>query len=397
MCVQSFVGEQQRGTTAPLHRSMSIFTGTARTQPSTTTKFIITITAVLATLCNQDTQAEAKIIPVSVLDGIPLSRGSPTQAVAKSLGAKAITFWLLLGRLEWPTSVHRTFAQSATQQWTTLHQWNNASNFGPVNDFTNYQRNYGQRSMLNSANIKTTKRDSHDEDVQEGNEYGSYFNNEKMFEISNHLPHYFNKTETLQKTATDDAHLESDYLDMKFSPPSKRGFCCNSHGICRTCLEDMDAEEVVDHYTDYFTDVPKSLITFSKQGKNQDMHCTHLSVPLFPVELHSEILDPFWIADVKIMGWCPSILVTRSLGAHVFPSAVVEQHCLCHEKKCSSQGVDFRCVSVHRNVSTWVRHRTEYRTGRHYEPQSVQVKIGCACVQKPASWAAGINSIFSLI
>ncbi|KAF2344434.1 Interleukin-17 family, partial [Trinorchestia longiramus] len=176
----------------------------------------------------------------------------------------------------------------------------------------------------------------------------------------------------------------------------KRQICCNTEGICRTCLDGMDAQDVVDHYFDFFADIPRSLVEFSVLGFKQKEHCENLDIPLFPVYLKQILLSPSWIRDISHLGWCPSVLTTKDLGPNSFPAKLIEVKCLCERKKCSARGTDFRCVSVHRMIATWKRFSTNGKIRKPFSPTMTRVRIGCVCAQRPALWGGEMDSIFAL-
>ncbi|XP_018024406.1 uncharacterized protein LOC108680145 [Hyalella azteca] len=176
----------------------------------------------------------------------------------------------------------------------------------------------------------------------------------------------------------------------------KRIICCNADGVCRTCLNGMDAEEVVNKYLDFFADVPRSLVEFSVLGELQSAQCDQLDLPLFPVDMSNLAITPLWVRKVSHLGWCPSLLVTKDLGPSSFPPKLIEAKCLCVYSKCSSKGADFRCVPVYKKVATWLRFSERGSSGKPFSPEMITVQIGCVCAQRPAQFGGEINSVYAL-
>lgn len=371
----------------------------------------------------QDNISVVNATSPSLFDATQYSLVYP-PAVAKSFSSKAITFWWWLGVFEWPLLVkersHGRLRSDKAQNSAETRKWDvpasDKNEPKPESLIKTYPDNFDTFKQYNELDDVDDKKKIMSKysywnktaytnfirllfaavDSRKTN-YASDSKQIELFKLKNNFKTISNDSSINKRGDVSTLiELEKTKLEHRISDRPKRTYCCNTMGKCSVCLEEMDAEEVVDHYTDFFADVPKSLVSFSDQGRSQQEHCHPLSVPLFPVELQSEILHPWWIRNVTIMGWCPSVLVTRSLGPHVFPSKVVEQHCLCLNKKCSNNGVDFRCVSVHRNVSTWVRHPKGNGKRKAFEPQSVQVRVGCVCMQRPGLWAGNINSPYAM-
>ena len=170
---------------------------------------------------------------------------------------------------------------------------------------------------------------------------------------------------------------------------NKKSICC-AKGICtfsQICgAIGVDGEEVVHRYLDEYSSVPLSILSFSRQGISQGENCGELNVPIFPVNITDGTMSPEWLHQIKVLGWCPSVLVTRDLGSHTFPSKVVEPQCLCNRERCSKKGVDFRCISVYRFLWTWVR-----LGGNQYQSRLEKLRVGCVCAQKPSSAAGYIT------
>lgn len=138
---------------------------------------------------------------------------------------------------------------------------------------------------------------------------------------------------------------------------------------------------------DMYSSIPVALTNVTNFIANTGSVCKSLNVQLYESDLKIEPkMEPDWLHGAFRAGICPYRWKRHYLGDDAYPRDVFELECLCNNSKCSTKGLDFRCIAVTYTLNILRESYLNWVTGatKSYDLDVEKITIACICAQRPS-------------